>query len=65
MTAVRNSISHVSIYCDTPSCPHAYGEWDTTTKQIRDVAAELGWSHADGADYCPEHRKTKPKGTTK
>lgn len=64
MSTVRNSMSHVSIYCDAPSCPNTYGEWDTTIKQVRDVAAELGWTRADGKDFCPEHRTTKPKGTT-
>lgn len=38
---------------------------DTVT-EARKIAAERGWqiNAPGGLDYCPEHRTTKPKGTT-
>jgi hypothetical protein len=57
---------HVEITCDEPSCPTTDDERDVTVAQLRTMLTGLGWTHANGKDYCPEHRTAEPiaAGTT-
>jgi len=62
----------VQILCDGPNdvrfeCTEPEGPWGSNAAEARNVAKDWGWqvNAPGGKDYCPVHRKTKPRGGTR